>query len=108
MVRFAVAVVVAFVLLSTTVVSADEARKPPTAGEIQAMIKQTDQLISGLQAKIAELVEKRTRLQGALNYALMAAKYDALAGTCEQGVESCGAEEADTQTPADSKDGKAD
>jgi hypothetical protein len=106
MVRFSVAVVVALVLLATTVVSADETRKPPTAAEIQTMMQQTDQLMNGLQKKMADLRERKTRLQGALNYALMAEKYDAVAGTCEQGAE-CGQAQAEVETSTDPNDGDA-
>lgn len=107
MVRFAVAVVVAFVLLSTTVVSAAEPKAPPTAADVQAMIQQTDQLIAGLQKKLEELNVRKIRLQGALNYAQMSEAYDATAGTCEEG-DSCGQAQAEDKTSADSPNGNAD
>lgn len=107
MVRFAVAVVLALVLLSTTVVSADEARKPPTAAEIRGMIQQADATIKGLQNQIASLLEKKARLEGALNYATIAERYDAETGTCDEG-ESCGQAQAEVETSADTPDGDAD
>lgn len=88
--RISVAAIMA--LLVTTMAWAEEAQRPPSAGELVVQIQKINKKIEGLQLEINKLVELRTRIQGAYQYAIMLqdAEKAATNMTCEDGSEGTG------------------